>query len=107
MTNLLPHTHNFKHYQEICTATGGCFHIDQKSPVMSPSGSMVNAIKIRYQAHSWMVGLTAPLSFASLDLGTFPLWLLVLMYGTIAAGIWWANHPTVEKETIPRFHLPR
>lgn len=54
----------------------------------------------------WMVELTAPLPFASLDLGTFPLWLLVLMYSAIAAGIWWANRPSVEKETLPRYHLP-
>ena len=42
----------------------------------------------------------------SLDLGTFPLWLLVLMYAAIAAGIWAANRPTEEKEAKPHFRLP-
>ncbi len=54
----------------------------------------------------WMVELTASLPYASLDLGGFPLWLLAVMYTAIAAGIWWANRPTEEKETIPHFHLP-
>ena len=40
-----------------------------------------------------MLELTAPLPFASLDLGTFPLWLPMLMYAAIAAGIWVANRP--------------
>jgi len=54
----------------------------------------------------WMVELTAPLPFASLDLGTFPFWLLVLMYAAIAAGIWAANRPIEAKEEKPRFQLP-
>ena len=41
----------------------------------------------------WMLELTAPLPFASQDLGTFPLWLQMLMYAAIAAGIWAANRP--------------
>ena len=54
----------------------------------------------------WMVELTAPLPFASLDLGIFPFWLLVLMYAAIAAGLWAANRPADEKEVRPHFHLP-
>jgi competence protein ComEC len=54
----------------------------------------------------WMVELTAPLPFASLDLGTLPFWLLVLMYAAIAAGIWAANRSAEEKEAKPRFQMP-
>lgn len=53
-----------------------------------------------------MVELTALLPYASLDLGTFPFWLLVLMYATMAAGIWWANQPREEETARPRFALP-
>jgi competence protein ComEC len=34
------------------------------------------------------------------------LWLLVLMYVAIGAGVWSAHRPRAEKETRPRFHLP-
>jgi competence protein ComEC len=54
----------------------------------------------------WMVELTASLPYASLDLGGFPFWLLAMMYAAIAAGIWTANRPAGEKETLPHFHLP-
>ena len=54
----------------------------------------------------WMVESTAQLPYASLDLGTFPLWLLVLMYAAIAAGIWWANLSTENEETTSHFRLP-
>lgn len=54
----------------------------------------------------WMVELTGSLPYASLDLGTFPLWLLILMYAALGAGIWSANRPRAEKEVQPRFHLP-
>jgi len=54
----------------------------------------------------WMVELTAPLPYASLDLGMFPFTLLVLMYTAIATGIWAANRPTKETETTPHFRLP-
>ena len=39
----------------------------------------------------WMLELTAPLPFASLDLAP-PLW-LPMMYAAIAGGIWAANRP--------------
>ena len=51
-----------------------------------------------------MLELTAPLPFASLDLGTFPLWLLMLMYAAIAAGIWPPIGPLEEKEE--KLHKP-
>lgn len=54
----------------------------------------------------WMVETTARLPYASLDLGTFPLWLLLLLYASIGAGIWSANHPRTEEERQPHFHLP-
>ncbi len=54
----------------------------------------------------WMVEWTARLPYASLDMGTFPFWLLVLLYAALAAGIWWANRPAAETEERPRFHLP-
>jgi competence protein ComEC len=54
----------------------------------------------------WMVELTAYLPYASLDLGTFPFWLLILLYAAIAAGIWSANRPRAEEEMQSRFHLP-
>jgi competence protein ComEC len=54
----------------------------------------------------WMVELTGRLPYASLDLGTFPLWLLILLYAALGAGIWSANRPRAEKEAQPRFHLP-
>ncbi len=54
----------------------------------------------------WVVELTARLPYASLDLGRFPFWLLVLMYAAIAAGIWWANQPREDEVVRPRFALP-
>ncbi|MCL4299682.1 MAG: DNA internalization-related competence protein ComEC/Rec2 [Anaerolineae bacterium] len=54
----------------------------------------------------WMVELTGRLPYASLDLGTLPLWLLVLLYAALGAGIWSAHRPRAEKEVQPRFHLP-
>jgi competence protein ComEC len=61
-----------------------------------------------------MVETTARLPYASLDLGDFPLWLLILMYAAIGAGVWTAHRPTPlfplagggEKGGVPRFHLP-
>ncbi|MBE7467884.1 MAG: DNA internalization-related competence protein ComEC/Rec2 [Anaerolineae bacterium] len=53
-----------------------------------------------------MVEWTARLPFASLDLGTFPLWLLILFYAAIGAGVWSANQPREKEEAQPRFHLP-
>ena len=45
--------------------------------------------------------------FASLDLGTFPFWLLVLLYAAIAAGVWAANQPgSADDEARPQFRLP-
>ncbi len=58
---------------------------------------------------AWTVTLvewSARLPFASLDLGTLPLWLLILMYAAIGAGIWSANRPREKEEVQPRFHLP-
>ena len=55
----------------------------------------------------WIVELTVRLPYASLDLGTFPFWLLALMYAALGAGIWWANRPTAEKQAQPHFHLPQ
>lgn len=54
----------------------------------------------------WMVELTSRLPYASLDLGAFPWWLMLLLYAAIGAGIWSANRPRAEKEVQPRFHLP-
>ncbi|MEW5961830.1 MAG: ComEC/Rec2 family competence protein, partial [Chloroflexota bacterium] len=54
----------------------------------------------------WMVELTARLPYASLDLGSFPLWLLALFYAALAAGIWAAHRPREESEAIPHFRLP-
>ncbi|MDX8401499.1 MAG: hypothetical protein R8K47_02590, partial [Mariprofundaceae bacterium] len=41
----------------------------------------------------WIVEQTARWPFASLDLGAFPFWLMILLYAAIFAGIWWANQP--------------
>ena len=54
----------------------------------------------------WMVQLTAPLPFASLDLGTFPFWLLMLMYAAIAADIevpetTWLAPRQAHRVTVP------
>jgi competence protein ComEC len=54
----------------------------------------------------WMVELTADLPYASLDLGPFPFWLLLLLYAAIGAGIWSASRPREAEQTQPRFHLP-
>jgi competence protein ComEC len=54
----------------------------------------------------WMVELTSRLPYASLDLGTFPFWLLILMYVAIGAGIWSTQRPRSEEQPQPRFHLP-
>lgn len=59
---------------------------------------------------AWTVTLvewSARLPYASLDLGTLPLWLLILMYAAIGAGIWSATPPsTGGKGGVPRFQLP-
>ncbi len=52
----------------------------------------------------WIVQSTATWPYASLNFGAFPWWLMVLMYATIAAGIWWADKTNLE---IPYFHLPQ
>ena len=54
----------------------------------------------------WVVEATARLPFASLDLGTFPIWLLILIYSAIGAGVWWANQPRESSGKQPRFRLP-
>jgi competence protein ComEC len=55
----------------------------------------------------WIVEMTVRWPYASLDLGAFPFWLLVLMYAALGAGIWWANRPTTEKQAQSHFHLPQ
>lgn len=55
----------------------------------------------------WIVEQTAHLPYASLDLGTFPFWLLLLLYAALAAGIWSANQSNdADEEARPRFALP-
>lgn len=54
----------------------------------------------------WVVELTSRLPYASLDLGTFPFWLLALFYAAIAAGVWWEKQPRAEDEARPQFRLP-
>ena len=55
----------------------------------------------------WIVAWTVRIPYASLDLGTFPFWLLLLVYATIAGGISWANRPISDSSDAPRFTLPR
>lgn len=43
---------------------------------------------------------------ALLDLGTLPLWWLVLLYAAIGAGIWSAHRSRADEEHQPRFQLP-
>jgi competence protein ComEC len=54
----------------------------------------------------WIVELTARLPYASLNLGSFPFWLVILLYAVLAAGIWWAKQRTAKDEALPRFVLP-
>ncbi|GAB4437016.1 MAG: DNA internalization-related competence protein ComEC/Rec2 [Anaerolineae bacterium] len=54
----------------------------------------------------WIVEQTARLPLASLDLGQFPLWLMLLAYAAIAAGIWWLKQPQLAAENRPHFRLP-
>ncbi|MBN1220373.1 MAG: DNA internalization-related competence protein ComEC/Rec2 [Anaerolineae bacterium] len=54
-----------------------------------------------------VVELTASLPFASLDFGSFPFWLLALLYAALAAGIWWANQSGADDSTSPHFRLPQ
>lgn len=56
----------------------------------------------------WVVEQTVRLPYASLDLGTLPLWLLALLYAAMAAGIWRLNQPRPgNNESRPHFALPR
>ncbi len=57
----------------------------------------------------WIVEATARLPYASLDLGGFPLWLMLLSYAVLAAGLWWLDGRTSpeQKHSQPRFHLPQ
>ena len=54
----------------------------------------------------WIVEITSGWPYASLELGSVPFWLLVLLYAAIAAGIWWANQPRQDQEIRPHFRLP-
>ena len=54
----------------------------------------------------WIVELTARLPYASLELGDFPAWLMVLLYLAIAAGTWSAQQPQEKQQALPHFHLP-
>jgi competence protein ComEC len=54
----------------------------------------------------WIVELTARLPLASLDLGRFPFWLLVLIYAALAAWVWWFNQPGQAEEARPHWALP-
>lgn len=58
---------------------------------------------------AWTVGMveaTARLPYASLDLGTFPFWLLGLLYAALAAGVWVTHRPRQDAEAMPHFRLP-
>lgn len=54
----------------------------------------------------WAVEATVRMPFASVSLGDFPFWLVVLLYAALAAVIWWANRPVETDEPAPRFRLP-
>ncbi|HXV98656.1 MAG TPA: ComEC/Rec2 family competence protein, partial [Anaerolineae bacterium] len=47
-----------------------------------------------------MVELTASLPYASLDLGAFPFWLLVLLYAALGAGVWSAQRPPPQSPPL-------
>lgn len=56
----------------------------------------------------WVVEQTVRLPYASLDLGTLPLWLLALLYAAMAAAIWRLNQPRPgNDESRPHFARPR
>ena len=55
----------------------------------------------------WIVENTARWPLASLDLGDFPVGLLLLTYAAIFAGIWWLKRPAPVAEPRPRFQLPK
>jgi competence protein ComEC len=55
----------------------------------------------------WVVEQTVRLPFASLNLGVFPVWLLILSYATIAAGVWWLKQFHRQDEQRPYFRLPQ
>ena len=54
----------------------------------------------------WIMEQTVRLPFASLEVGRFPLWLLVLVYAALAAGVWWLMPLTRANPSRPRFHPP-
>jgi len=54
----------------------------------------------------WVVEQTSRWPWASLEMGQFPFWLLVLIYALLAATIWWANQPKDDQVPTPRFRLP-
>ena len=57
----------------------------------------------------WVVEITARLPYASFDFGGFPLWLMLLSYGVMAAGLWWLDGRTDPKQrhNQSRFRLPQ
>jgi competence protein ComEC len=59
---------------------------------------------------AWTVAVvewSVRLPFASLDLGNFPLWLMLLAYATLAVSVWWGQGQLRDAPTMPRFHLPQ
>ncbi len=59
-----------------------------------------------YLPLAWTVAVveqTARLPLAALELGKFPLWLLVIYYAVLAAGVWWQNQSPADAP--PGFRL--
>ncbi|MDM8518453.1 DNA internalization-related competence protein ComEC/Rec2 [Anaerolineales bacterium HSG6] len=54
----------------------------------------------------WIVETTAQWPYASLDVGRLPVWLMLILYLTIAGGVWWLKRPSDDVPMSGRFHLP-
>jgi len=79
-------------------------------PVQPPImivGGLAALVGMLWTAAGQVLGWLVWLPLASLDLGQFPVWLMLLAYGVIATGTWWLTDRQAQSDARPRFRLPK